>query len=70
MSKQSRIEEILKDKGEISNIDTIMGKHGVRTSRLGAVIHNLRSKYKIDTRVLKYQSGEYKDCIYVLRGTL
>ena len=69
MSKIEQVKRILKRDGGISNIETVYGTHGVRTTRLADVISKLRAKgYKIQTNVERSENGGYIDCHYFLKA--
>ena len=68
MSKLEKVKRILKRDGGISNIETVYGTHGVRTTRLADVISKLRAQgYGIQTNVERTDKGEYIDCHYILK---
>ena len=68
MSKIEQVKRILKRDGGISNIETVYGTHGVRTTRLADVISKLRAKgYGIETNIQRSESGKYIDCHYILK---
>ena len=59
---------ILEIDGHISNIKVLNGVYGFRTNRLGAIICELRkSGMNIETKELRYDNGDYKDCVYYLK---
>ena len=54
----------------ISNVDAILGTIGIRTSRLGSIIHVLRNRHgmMIETEVKRDKAGNYIDCVYRFKG--
>ena len=68
MTKILKIEKILLRDGGISNIETVKGTHGVRTTRLADTIAKLRARgYNIETTVERSADGGYIDCHYLLK---
>jgi len=69
MNKLEKIENILIRDGGISNIETVYGTHGVRTTRLSDAISKLRARgYGIQTEMSRGAKGEYIDCHYILKS--
>lgn len=69
MTKLEWIENILMGDGQISNIETVYGAKGVRTTRLSESIRKLRARgWKISTNEVRGDKGQYIDCIYKLQS--
>lgn len=65
---KGKVLKILREQGYIDNFDAVEGKHGFKTLRLGAVIHQLKEEGYIELDEKSGYLGDTKNWRYILKN--
>jgi ribosomal protein S8 len=65
---KGKVLKVLREQGYITNFDCVEGKHGFKTLRLGAVIHQLKDEGYIELDEKSGYIGDTKNWRYILKS--